>query len=191
MKEVRSVRDAEILKLFAERDEQAIKQADKQYGKGCRKIAREILRNEEYAEEAVNDMWLRVWNSVPPAHPENLFAFLSAAVRNCALNRLEAKNAGKRGGGEIPLALEELSYCLPSAESVEEALDQKLLQAAIDRFLGGLSFDARTVFVERYTKLTPVSEIAERFGITESKVKVTLMRVRKKLKTYLKKEGWL
>ena len=183
--------DQTIIKLFCDRNEQAISQADQKYGRGCRKIALEILGNAEDAEETVNDMWLRVWNSVPPAKPENLFAFLSAAVRNCALNRLEAKNAGNRGGGETPLALEELAYCLPSGESVEEALDQKLLQAAVDRFLGGLSFDARTIIVERYTKLTPVSEIAERFGITESKVKVTLMRVRKKLKTYLKKEGWL
>lgn len=183
--------DSEILKLFAERNELAIKRADEQYGNGCRKIARDILRNAEDTEEAVNDMWLRVWNSIPPVKPDNLFAFLSATVRNCALNRLEAKNAGKRGGGEIPLALEELSYCLTTGESVEEILDQHMLQAAVNRFLRGLSFDARTIFVERYTKLTPVSEIASKFGITESKVKVTLMRVRKKLKTYLKKEGWL
>ena len=57
--------------------------------------------------------------------------------------------------------------------------------------LDGLSSDARTIFVERYTRLTPVSEIAGKFGVSESKVKITLMRVRKKLKTYLKKEGWL
>ncbi len=185
------MQDNEIIRLFLDRDEAAIKEADKQYGKGCRKIAREILGNPEDAEEAVNDMWLRIWNSIPPAEPENLFAFLSAAARNCALNRLEMKNAGKRGGGEIPQALEELSFCIPSGESVEEAIDGRMLRDSVNRFLDGLKFDARTVFVERYTKLTPVAEIAEKFHITESKVKVTLMRVRKKLKAHLKKEGWL
>lgn len=185
------MQDAQILQLFTDRDENAIKQADKQYGKGCRKIALEILGNPEDAEEAVNDMWLRVWNHIPPAHPENLFAFLSATVRNCALNRLETKNAGKRGSGEVPAVLDELSYCIPSGESVEEALDSRMLQESINRFLESLSFDARTVFVERYTKLTPIAEIAEKFCISESKVKVTLMRVRKKLKAYLQKEGWL
>ena len=185
------MQDDEIMQLFRNRDEAAIREADKQYGKGCRKIAREILGNAEDAEEAVNDMWLRIWNSIPPAEPDNLFAFLSASVRNCALNRLEAKRAGKRGGGEIPQALDELSYCIPSEESVEESIDSKLLTESVNRFLDGLKFDARTVFVERYTKLTPVAEIAEKFQLTESKVKVTLMRVRKKLKAYLKKEGWL
>ena len=185
------MQDHEILQLFRDRDEAAIKEADKQYGKGCRRIAREVLGNAEDAEEAVNDMWLRVWNSIPPAEPENLFAFLSAAVRNCALNRLESKNAGKRGGGEVPQALEELSYCISAEESVEESIDSRMLQDSVNGFLDGLKFDARTIFVERYTKLTPVAEIAEKFQLTESKVKVTLMRVRKKLKAYLKKEGWL
>ena len=183
--------DQAILQLFCDRDEQAISQADQKYGKGCRKIALSVLGNQEDAEEAVNDMWLKVWNAIPPALPENLFAFLSATVRNCALNRLEAAKSQKRGGGETPQALDELSYCVAGNDSVDEALDERLLKTAIEHFLDGLSYDARTIFVERYTNLTPVAEIAEKFCISESKVKVSLMRTRKKLKSYLKKEGFL
>lgn len=183
--------DQAILALFQERDEKAITQADQKYGRGCRKIALNILGNTEDAEETVNDMWLKVWNAIPPAQPENLFAFLSATVRNCALNRIEAGQTQKRGGGEIPQALDELAYCVASGESVEDVLDYHLLQAAIERFLDKLSSDARTIFVERYTNLTPVAEIAGKFRISESKVKVSLMRTRKKLKTYLKKEGFV
>ena len=183
--------DQAIMELFCQRDETAISKADQKYGRGCRKIALSILGNAEDAEETMNDMWLRVWNAIPPAQPENLFAFLSASVRNCALNRIEAGKAQKRGGGETPCALEELAFCVASGESVEEALDYHLLRAAIERFLDGLPADARTIFVERYTNLKPITEIAEEFCISESKVKVSLLRTRKKLKAFLKKEGFV
>lgn len=183
--------DQAILQLFQERDERAIQCADQKYGRGCMKIARDILKSPQDAEEAVNDMWIRVWDAIPPAKPENLFAFLSATVRNCALNRVAAKQTQKRGNGQQDAVLDELAYCVPSDESVEDTVDAKLLLAAVERFLDSLSSDARTIFVERYTNLKSVTEIAEEFRITESKVKVTLMRVRKKLRTFLKKEGWL
>lgn len=180
--------DTQILELFAARDERAISAAKKQYENGCFKIALQILQRREDAEEAVNDMWLKVWDSIPPAKPEKLFAYLSTAVRNCSLDLLASRNAAKRGAGEYPAALEELSECLAGAENPEQQVDAKLLRDAIGTFLSGISADARTIFVERYTRLTPVNEIAEKFGISTAKVKVSLMRTRNKLKTYLKKE---
>ncbi len=185
------MKDEAILRLFEERDERAIKMADQKYGKGCMKIARDILNSPLDAEEAVDDMWIRVWEAIPPAKPENLFAFLSATVRNCAKNRVIAAQTQKRGGGERDAVLDELAYCVADSKTVEETVDANLLQAAVERFLDTLSYDARTVFVERCTNLTPVAEVAEKYGISESKVKITLMRTRKKLKAYLKKEGWI
>lgn len=183
--------DREILRLFAERDERAIAAADAQYGRGCFQIALQLLGSREDAEETVSDMWLQVWNAIPPAQPNNLFAYLSAAVRNCAIDRLKTRNAAKRGCGEVPAALDELAECIPSQENVVDTLDARMLQAAIEQFLDGLSANARTIFVERYTRLTPIAEIAEKFGISESKVKVTLMRVRRQLKYKLHMEGWI
>ena len=66
-----------------------------------------------------------------------------------------------------------------------------MLLAAYERFLDSLSSDVRTIFVERYTNLRTSREIAAEFRITESKVRITLMRTRKKLKAYLEKEGFL
>ena len=183
--------DQTILKLFADRDERAIAAAQAQYGRGCYQIALRVLNSREDAEEAVNDMWLRVWNTFPSAQPDNLLAYLSAATRNCALDKLSLRKTAKRGGGERTAALDELAEIVPAKEDLEEVLNAKMLQSTIMQFLDGLSSDARTIFVERYTRLTPISEIAAKFSVSESKVKITLMRVRKKMKTYLKKEGWL
>lgn len=185
------MKDDAIVQLFVERNELAISAADRKYGRGCRKIAMEVLGNPQDAEETVNEMWLRVWNAIPPAKPDNLFAFLSASVRNCALNRVESSRTQRHGGGAKEQALEELSFCIAGSDSVEGTVDYRLLLAAVERFLDSLSSDARTIFVERYTNLRTSAEIAEEFRITESKVRVTLMRTRRKLKAYLKKEGFL
>lgn len=185
------MKDEAIIQLFVERNERAITAADRKYGRGCRKIAMDVLGDPRDAEETVNEMWLRVWNAIPAAKPENLFAFLSAAVRNCALNRVETNRTQRRGSGAKEQALEELSFCIAGSESVEGTVDYHLLLKAVEQFLDTLSSDARTIFVERYTNLRTSAEIAEEFRITESKVRVSLMRTRKKLKAYLKKEGFL
>lgn len=183
--------DSEIIALFLHRDERAITEAKKKYEHGCYKIAYEVLRNHHDAEEAVNAMWFRVWNAIPPAQPKNLFAFLAAAVRNIAVDHVAAENRQKRGGGEIPLALEEMSNGVPSGHSVESELDYTLLRDAIGRFLDIQPRLARMIFVGRYTELLSVKEIAQMLQISESRVKVSLLRTRNRLQKHLKKEGLL
>ena len=45
--------------------------------------------------------------------------------------------------------------------------------------------------MQRYWYFCPVEDIAEQFGMTKSKVTVSLMRTRAKLRDYLEKEGFL
>lgn len=110
-----------------------------------------------------------------------------STARNCALNKLAKRNTEKRGSGEYPAALEQLSECLPFGENPEQTVDARLLRDAVCVFLESLAAESRMIFVERYMRLSPVSEIAEKYGISISKVKVTLLRTRRKLKSYLKK----
>lgn len=183
--------DSEIIALFLRRDERAITEAKAKYEHGCYKVAFEVLRNHHDAEEAVNEMWFRIWNAIPPAQPKNLFAFLATTVRNIAVDQVVTENRQKRGGGDIPLALEELSYCVPSDRSVESELDYTLLREAIERFLDTQPCLARMIFVGRYTELLSVKEIAQMLQISESRVKVSLLRTRSRLQKHLKKEGFL
>ena len=55
----------------------------------------------------------------------------------------------------------------------------------IGDFLKALPEEQRLIFLRRYWYADPVRDIAQRYGIGESKVKVTLHRTRKKLKAYL------
>ena len=181
--------DRQIIALFNERSETALSETAKKYGRYCRTVAYNILRNEEDSEECVNDTWLRAWDAIPPQCPERLSVFLGKITRNLALNRYKHKNREKRGGGQTLLVLEELAECVPGAESTEEAAGEALLVDVLNRYLEGLPAEKRKIFMRRYWYMSSVKEIAEEFGLSESKVKMTLLRLRNKLKQTLEKEG--
>lgn len=183
--------DNQIILLFNQRNEQAIAETAEKYGEVCRKTAGRILEIRQDIDECVNDALMHAWSSIPPQYPSNLAAFLVTITRNIALDRHKYNARHKRGNGQINLVLEELSECIKSSDDIEKTIDERLLVKMIETFLDTLSYDARTIFVQRYLAMLSVSEIAQRYNLSESKVKVTLMRVRNKLRKHLKKEGWL
>lgn len=105
------------------------------------------------------------------------------------MSRWELYNAKKRGSGQIPLALDELHECIPSSDSTEQIVDDLVLADVFNRFLASLSKDKRIIFMRRYWYLSPIAEIAEDYAISESKVKMSLFRLRKALKQALEEEG--
>ncbi len=183
--------DNQIILLFNQRNEQALAETAEKYGEVCRKTAGRILDTGQDIEECVNDALMQAWNSIPPHRPLNLIAFLVTITRNIALDRHKYNARHKRGKGQIDLVLDELSECIKSSDDIEKTIDERLLVQSIESFLDTLSREARTIFVQRYLAMLSVSEIAQRYNLSESKVKVTLMRVRNKLCKHLKKEGWL
>lgn len=177
--------DEKIIALYFERNEQAISETSGKYGALCRSLAFRILGNTQDAEECCNDVLLKVWNAIPPEHPLHFAAYLTKLVRNTALHLYEKMHAEKRGGGQTALALEELAECLPAPENVEEAVSEAETGELLREFLKTVPQDARDIFILRYVYLMPVKTIAERLGMTQSKVKVSLHRTRNALKEKL------
>lgn len=183
--------DQTIVSLYWQRSEQAISETDRKYGGYCYSVAYNVLANKEDAEESVNDTYLAAWNSLPPQKPGILTAFLGRLTRNISIDRWRVLSAGKRGGGQMPLALEELGDCVSSGSDVEEIAIGREAVAAFNRFLDGLPKAERQVFLRRYWYLDSIRSIAESFGFKEAKVTTMLHRTRMKLKTQLEKEGYL
>ena len=182
--------DKDIVKLYWERDPDAIKETASKYGVYCRVIARNILGNQEDAEECVNDTYLKAWNSIPPNSPNVLSAYLGKITRNLSFNRFRQKCADKRGEGEIELVLDELSGCISDTAGVEDEVEKKELVRSINSFLDTLSQEKCNIFLCRYWYAMPVSEIAVRFGMSDGNVSVVLNRIRGKLKKYLIERGY-
>lgn len=183
--------DSQIVELYWQKNADAITETANKYGSYCFAIAENILHNPEDSEECVNDTWLHAWNAIPPQRPDVLRMFLAKITRNLSFDRFNARNAEKRGGGEIMLVLDELAECLAGGTNVEAAYEGKELEQCIQCFVRSLSERDGNVFLRRYFFTEPVAVIAERYGLTENHVMVILNRTRKKLKLELMKEGYL
>ena len=185
-----TVDDSTIIALYNERDERAIAETDKKYGRFCLAIAQNILGNLSDAEECVNDTYLKTWHAIPPQSPSCLRAFLGRITRNLALDRYRKDTAQKRGGGEVAAVFEELDGCLSGGSSPDEEYALRALGQSINLFLGTLSRRDRDVFLCRYYYAYPLTAIASRHGMRENYLRNLLSRTVRKLKDHLEKEGF-
>ncbi len=179
--------DRDILDLFEKRDENAIAETARRYERYCRAIAYRILGDGTDADEIVNDTYLKTWNTIPPHRPDSLKSYLGMICRQLSYDRYDRTTAAKRGDGRMPLIFEELSECLPDG-TADEIVDRIALRDALNRFLGSLSPKTRKVFLLRYWYVMSVAEIGERCGMKDGSVRMQLLRTRKQLKRFLKKE---
>ena len=182
--------DTQIIDLYFARSEEAIVETDRKYGAYLYSIAYNILTNREDSEESVSDSYMAAWRAMPPRRPSILATFLGKITRHLSIDRWRSRNAYKRGGGELVVALEELWDCVPGGENPEQVLQRKQLAAVLNRLLGELPETERSVFLCRYWYLDSVADIGAHFGFTESKVKSMLHRTRGKLRKALQQEGY-
>lgn len=182
--------DRQIIERYFARDEGAIAATEEKYRSYCASIAGNVLDSREDVEEVLSDTWLRAWNSIPPRKPDNLKLYLARIVRNLSFDRFRSQSREKRGGSQIILALEELSYCIPSPTHPGMKLEEKELSAAINGFLTTLPQRDRVIFLRRYFYTQSFEQIASAMEISQGAVRTALSRTRKKLKHYLLKEGF-
>ena len=182
--------DEEIIALYFARDEEALTQTDKKYGAYCYTLANRILSSPPDAEETVSDTYFKAWQAIPPTKPKVLRLFLAKITRNLAFTRWRSENAQKRGGGEMPLVLDELAECIGTGGDLEAGLNMKELTSAIAAFLDTQPQREQNIFLRRYFFLEDTREIGNRYQMKPEAVLQSLSRTRKKLKKYLIQEGY-
>lgn len=176
--------DAEIVALLCRRDEYALRAVLTKYGALMNSIARQITGSEQDAEECINDAILELWNSVPPASPKHLSAFMGGIVRRRAIDRVRYNQAEKRAGSEYCSSIEELEECLPDRQS-ETQSDSEEINRCIHSFLDKQKQDDRDMFLMRYFRFMSNEQIAQQFSMRESSVVMRLVRMRKRLRKAL------
>ena len=182
--------DRQILGLFNARDESALTEMQR-YSAPGKALALRMLGSLQDAEEVLNDAMLRLWESIPPAAPKNLCAYLMTVVRNLACDRLREAGAKRRGGSAVRAPLDELAEVIPSSADVEAEFDSRQMSEAVAAFLDTLPKDRRVLFMQRYWAMMPVKEIAAQSGMKVGTVTSTLKRTRDQLHQYLEERGLL
>ena len=183
--------DKQIVDLYWAREESAIHETALKYGSYCYSIAYTILQDQQDAEESVNDTYMDAWNTMPPNRPSILSTFLGKITRRISIDHWRIRSAKKRGGDEVPLALDELEECVSGSHDVELQVQHNELIATIHRFLDALPDTERRIFLLRYWYLEPIHSIAKQYKFSQSKVTSMLHRVRVKLRKQLEKEGYV
>lgn len=179
--------DDQIIDMYWQRNEQAIACTDHVYGHKLLNVAGRILDSREDSEECVSDTYLKAWNAIPPQRPTYFFAFLAKICRHLAFGKLDWDNAAKRKAEVVSLS-EEMQLCIPD-RFWDRKLEGEEIGHLLNEFLAVTPKEARMIFLRRYWYAETVAEIAQRFGISQSKVKTSLHRTRGKLKAFLEKEG--
>lgn len=175
---------ADIIERLERRDEQGLAMLKDKYSDYCYSIIFRLLRDHEQTEEALSDVWLRIWNSIPPARPQRLRAYLAKTARNIALDYIKYNAAEKRNG--MTVLLDELNECIP--DPAWEGRDS--LKESLREFVDSLGPEEQRIFLRRYWYGSTIEELACSCHCTENRITGILFRTRKKLRKFLEKEGY-
>lgn len=181
--------DTSIIELYWKRDEQALRETDRKYGRLCYRLADNILKHKEDSEECVNDTFLKVWNSIPDDRPKHFSAYICQITKRLALSKLRYNTADKRSTDNA-VPYEELSELVSGKDNPEDAAVLAEISNCISDFLMKESKQNRQIFVRRYWYYDSAEVIAETFRISPNTVWSVLSRMRKRLKKHLQKEGY-
>ena len=182
--------DNRIIELYMNRDEAAVEETSAKYGTRLKNISFGITEDRQTAEECENDTYMEAWNSIPPQNPvDYLYAYLARIIRHISIDVCRTRSRLKRSAVITELTAE-MEECIPAPDDTACRLEYKELGEAISRYLYTLSEEKQKIFIRRYWYLDSVESISRHLGITQSKVKMTLLRCRNELKTYLEKEGY-
>ena len=182
--------DGKIIELFFARSEDALAELDKKYGASMIALSKNILHNNEDAEECLNDAYLGIWSAIPPERPSPLSAYVHKIIRNVSIKRYRRNTALMRDGRNN-VSLEEIADVLPDDCDVEDTVAGNGLTDILNSFLGSLDKTNLYIFMQKYWYFEPISGIAARLGLTEASVYLRLDRMKKKLKKHLSEKGVL
>lgn len=182
--------DEKIIELYFKRDEQAITQTDIKYRNFLLSIAYNIVHDTCDCEECLNDTYKDTWNSIPPARPSLLQAFLAAIMRRTAIDLYKTKTRQKRISSEFTVSLSEIEDFISSRDDTFSSVDANELGRVISDFVRSLSQRKMYIFMSRYYIFRPINEISKLLGCSESTVNKEIASIKKQLKEKLKEEGY-
>jgi len=180
--------DIQIIDLYWQRDESAIRETDVKYGTFCHRVAMNILHSFQDSEECVSDTYGRCWETMPPQRPGSLRAYLGTIIRNLSISRYRSAHAQKRFGG-VEVLLSELADCVPSPENVQRTVEAGELGELISGWLESLEAENRALFIRRYWNGEAVKDLAAEMNARPNAVTKKLLRLRESLRRSLEEQG--
>ena len=187
-KDTKKLSDEEIIQLYLDRNENAIKETDIKYRDYLISIANNIVHDLRDSEECLNDTYLKTWNSIPPTIPASLIAFLVTIIRRTAVNCYKKNNRQKRVSSELTISLSDVEDFISDSHYERNEED---LGKIFSEFVSSLSKRKMYIFMSRYYLSRSIKDIAELLDCSESTINKEINAIKKELKEILEKDGYL
>ena len=182
--------DQKIVELYWQRNERAIEETDLKYQKYLLAVAYNIVHDPLDCEECLNDTYMGAWNSIPPAKPNVLRAFLTTIMRRSAVNRYHSNVKKKNIPSEMTVLLSEIEAFTCGDLVLRDEFDAYRLGKLVSEYLRTLSQRRRFIFMSRYYVAQTVDKIASDLGLSRSTVNKELAFIRNGLREKLESEGY-
>ena len=182
--------DAQIVALYWQRDELAIRETDRKYKNFLLSVAYNIVHDTHDCEECLNDTYVGAWNAIPPAKPTLLQAFLATIMRRTAIDRYKARRRQKRVVSELTVSLTEIEDFISTPEDMHSTIDARELGRVISDFVRALPDRRMYIFMSRYYFARPIKEISKLLGCSLSSVNKEIAALKRDLKEKLVKEDY-
>lgn len=187
----KTMTDEEIIDMYWRRNENAIRETDKKYGKLLFQTAFHILRDRLDSEECQNDAYFAVWKKIPPTRPTAFLAFLLKILRRITINRYKEKMRKKRIPSEFTVSMDDLSEVLTESRFCDSEWGAEMLGKIISDYLKTLGDRQQYIFIGHFYMGTPAERIAAELSVSSATVYRDMEKIKSGLKTYLdEKGGW-
>ena len=140
------------------------------------RVAYYILEDSEDAEDAVQDLFLKIWTSGASGNVGNPKAYCIAMMRNLCIDRLRRE---KKVYGEP------LPEKLPCNDDIVRDIEARETLERISRCMESLSESQRNVLKMKVFEDLSYEEISQRTGMNIFTLRVLLSQARRKLKNEL------
>lgn len=176
----------ETIAEFEEKDILNIEKVIETYNHYIYSIIEHSISNQEDIEELLSDVFLSLWKNYSRLDKNtNIRAYLIGITKNLIKKKyrnynlkLETKN------------IEDYENKINSYIDIQELIEQNEKSKIIDNLINQLKKEEQQIFIMFYYQSKKVKEIAKKLEVSETKVKVTLYRLRKLAKKKIKEGGY-
>ncbi len=169
-------------------DEDAFRALVEQHARAAFRLAYRITRNEQDAEDVVQESFLRAYRQLGRFESRAHFGtWLHRIVANCAVDLLRTRESRRDWSGEaLDHVIETASSDLPDPERMAASAQ---LARRIDAALDGLSPVERAAFTLRHHEGRSIAEIGRTLGLRTSATKHSVFRAVRKLRAALERDS--
>jgi RNA polymerase sigma-70 factor (ECF subfamily) len=173
--------DAELVRLCRDRDEAAVRELTRRYNRRLFRVARSILRDDQEAEDVVQDTYVRAFT--------HLDSFRGDAGVGTWLVRIAMNEALGRKRKQRPTVDVDAVPMRARGADPETLMAQEQLRVALERAIDRLPEPFRIVFIARLVEGMTIEETALAFGLRPETVKTRVHRARVQLRRILEQDS--